>query len=199
MHSLYVAWTSQPYLVKLGLLGQLWYLVLSIRRLARLRRNLRGKIGKAHDVVPGALGAGELLALDAIAGRPQLPEPTGAEQPHVDLVLQSADLFLSYICDRSHSDLVAARRAGILILLIAFTICACGAYPTFNYCFNNSGRTGWYCRFITGEWVLNMLYLGLLPCVAIYAVSNYFDSQLAERKARWTYLSAKWRQSDPTP
>ena len=119
---------------------------------------------QGYEVVLGCLGAGELLALDAIAGRPQLPEPTGVEQPHVDLALKSADLFLSYIFERIPSELVAARRAGLLILLIAFTVCACGAYPAFDLCLNNSAdRTAGYCGFVTGEWFLSMLSLGLLP------------------------------------
>jgi hypothetical protein len=194
MNPFYLDLGYQPSGIRFILLCLFVLLCVSAVRLTKLALRLYRFVGRASKLRAILRGGGnaDLIAASAFAG--SLRDRDLIENPS-DHTLCAADARFTYLWDRGHADVESTRRASTLAVLLSMSMVAYGAYPLYQWYFNDTNRTGEWSLFWTIQQLLALLSIGF-PCAAIlYFASSFFERILAHRKARWRYVYASLRMN----
>jgi len=202
-------WIIQPLIVRLFFLALFMVGMIAMLRFTILAWRLYGSPRKRFfpaTILTGGVDA-NILARSALANRLSLedlekhPNPKllgdGVSGEASLRLLRVAESRFVYLWESCRSDITSTKRACVLALLLSFTMVASGAYPTYFLCYNNSRYSGSYCLIVTGERLLDDLWLGLTLCVILYALSSHFERALAQRMTSWRYFSARLTIEQP--
>jgi hypothetical protein len=195
-------WTVAPDIVRLFLLGLFAVAVLPVLRSVRLawrEYHYPGERISTETIVGGAIDP-NLLARSALADRlpfKNMAKFSSESEGAAVHILRLAEARFLYLWETCHADVGSIRRACFLSVFLSFLMVACGAYPTYFFCYNDTNLSGSYCLIVSGERLLKALSIGLSLCILLYSLSSYFERILAFRMARWKYFATTLKIVSP--
>jgi hypothetical protein len=199
-------WREMPTIVRLVVIGQLTFVLISTIRAARWARVFFGHRGEPLSPVSLARSnlGGELLAKAALAGRlpriaslnrrsgdgtsPEGPGPDG----YNDAVRVAGVEFL-YAWDRCHADANSARRASWLVFLLSLVMVGFGGFPLFFSYYNDGKFVGNHCLFLTFQTLLPFVAIGWSCSGVLYLEFAILERVLSLRRATWAHLCSRWQ------
>jgi hypothetical protein len=198
-------WKEAPMIVRLIVIGQLTFVLISAIRAAKWARVLFGRRGEPLSLVSLAQSSagGKLLAKAALAGRlPRIASlnqragdgasPEGSGPDGSDDAVRVAGAEFLYSWDRCHADANSARRASWLVFLLSLIMVGFGGFPLFFSYYNDSKFVGNYCLFLTVQTLLPFVAIGWSCSGVLYLEFAILERVLSLRKATWAYLCSVW-------
>jgi hypothetical protein len=192
-----LSWSLEPPHSRLFMMFLVIVCLITGVRLARLALALfvarrRDRVS-LEEVITQPIDADRLAKAalaNALSGDGRSGAPARGAPDDVRGMLQLADAKFNYLWSMSHARVIATKGLVHLTLLVSLMVTCYGAYPAFEFEFNDTNVTGSVALVTATQIVLARLTLGLTVCIALCGVYLFVEGRLSRRQADWRLFHA---------
>jgi len=152
----------------------------------------RGRVS-LEEVITQPIDADRLAKAalaNALSGKGRSSTAARGAPDDVRRMLQMADARFNYLWSVSHARVIATKGLVRLTLLVSLMVTCYGAFPAFEFEFNDTNVNGYVAWTAAIQILLASLAVGLAVCIALCGVYLFFEGSLSRRRASWRLFYA---------
>ena len=152
----------------------------------------RGRVS-LEEVITQPIDADRLAKAalaNALSGKGRSSTAARGAPDDVRRMLQMADARFHYLWSVSHARVIATKGLVRLTLLVSLMVTCYGAFPAFEFEFNDTNVNGYVAWTAAIQILLARLAVGLAVCIALCGVYLFFEGSLSRRRASWRLFYA---------